>query len=99
MNTPRFDKVVAEAQKPETDLEFVERMRLSLFRGLIPQARETERLIYGYETAALIVEHRMGVHPFQGMWEISTFYEDQAAKSTSLDTAVRAVAAKIQEWK
>jgi hypothetical protein len=53
MNTPRFDKVVAEAQKPETDLEFVQRMKnSSLFLMPTNDARRLLRLAKDAESLA-----------------------------------------------
>jgi len=94
---------MAKEERKETDLDFVQDME-----KLYPMAKlhprfiridQMERLLRLAETAALIGEHRLGVHPFQGMWDISTFYENQAAKSSDLHAAVRAVAAKIGEGK
>lgn len=51
------------------------------------------------EERVMIEEHRMGVHRFHGKWEISTVYEDQAAQSTDLSTALRNVVQRITEVK
>lgn len=86
----------------ESNAEFIARMKeiTTLYENpqqLPPGA--FMRLIALAEERVMIEEHRMGVHPFHGKWDISTFYEDQAAQSTDLSTALRSVVAKIGKGK